>query len=418
MKIFKMKKVASALFITMIPVIILLPVCIDLSNNAEGLLSGLDNQFHFIKADSYTNFRNENLPLIENIQNTDTSFYRIEKTYQRSFNDSLGMNYKGVTHYSSIYNRNFLDFTREIGLSQSWYWNSYFGSTPVTDSLFSIKYILSKTSMPDSYSSFGGSGNIAVYENPYVLPIGFMSDIEPGKILYSDNYFEVQNSLLNNLAKTDKQYFIRQSDLNCDFDRLEYTFTANYNFPVYIYFPETNNPGGALYVNGKYVREFLRKDDNYVTYIGQFAPGTEVTVSFLTAPYSVDFENTYVYYLDTGAFSQTVQALKAGGLYNISYDNGNIKGEVNASKDGVMFTSIPYDKSFSVKIDGRKTDISSIDSAFLIFNVKSGRHTVEINFIPRGLSIGILVSGVCSVILVLYFAYAITLKKRTKKTRF
>ena len=410
----KISKPAITVAITIIPLIILIPVSFDLYNNTDKLLNGLNNQIRYIEASSYSDFRDENLPIIENIQRSDDSLYRIEKTYQRTINDALALNYKGISHYSSIFKRDFLDFTKNIGFSQGWYWNSYFGSTPVTDSLFGVKYILSRIPMPDSYNIVDFSPDttkkisdtVKVYENPYVLPIAFMTNLDyPDINFVGNNYFIIQNTFLNKLSNTTKPCFIPERNIDKTNESLEYTFVAAYDYPVYIYYPEELGLGGRLYVNGEYIKEYLRNDDNYTVCIGQFDIGTEVKFSFSSNEKDVRFKGEYVYYLDTDEFSAVTKQLAEGGLYNISYNNAHITGEVNAAAHGIMFTSIPYDAGFSVKVDGSKVETFSINKALLAFNVPEGHHSVEIDFTPQGFVPGAAVSGICLVIILLYASW-------------
>ena len=47
------------------------------------------------------------------------------------------------------------------------------------------------------------------------------------------------------------------------------------------------------------------------------------------------------------------------------FTNSYIKGTVNVDKSKLMFFSIPYDKGWTVKIDGKKVDTKSINLGFI-----------------------------------------------------
>jgi uncharacterized membrane protein YfhO len=374
----------------------LLFVCFDGYNNAAALITGLDNQFRYRLASEYKAFREENAPLIEYLRQEDDSFHRIEKTYSYNLNDSLGMGYKGVTHYSSNFNAKLMEFNRSLGLAQNWIWNGYAGSTPLTDSLYDIKYILSKSAMPNDYNRVVFSGEAVVYGNPYDLPIAFFSG---GPINHIDlngyDYFRNQNNLINALCGYDAGCFVPVKYLDVTIPEsgmTEFSFTAENDYPIYLSFPAWNNSGGALYINGRYASNYFTGDDNHIHYAGQFDPGAEIIIGFDTDVTELGLLGAYIYYLDMDKLDQATDRLKKGGLYNITYRRSHIEAQVDAPTDGVMFTSIPYDKGFMLKVDGKKAVYGSLNDTFLIFNIDKGSHTVEISFIPQGFIVGLCLS--------------------------
>ena len=78
---------------------------------------------------------------------------------------------------------------------------------------------------------------------------------------------------------------------------------------------------------------------------------------------------------------------------------------------GLLFTSIPFDTGWKAYIDGKETDISSFKDALISIKVPEGTHTVEFKFFPKGLSIGLIISLICFLILSGLIIYN-TLRKR------
>jgi len=130
--------------------------------------------FSYKTRDSYLNFYNEYSYNIEKLKANDDSFYRIEKNTSFSTNDELMLNYSGISHFSSTYeginNRLLGDY---LGIFNRFYVTNYLGSTPLTDSLFSIKYILLNNEN-NLYDLKEKTVSTYIYENPYYLPLGFM----------------------------------------------------------------------------------------------------------------------------------------------------------------------------------------------------------------------------------------------------
>lgn len=57
-----------------------------------------------------------------------------------------------------------------------------------------------------------------------------------------------------------------------------------------------------------------------------------------------------------------------------------IKGRLNAAKDEICQLSIPYDAGFTVLVDGKETEYSKVDTAFVGFPVTAGEHEITITF--------------------------------------
>ena len=123
------------------------------------------------KENLYSDFINETGSVIDFIKSKDKSFYRIEKDYYYSSNDELLLNYSGISHFSSVYEGNTNKFLGNLGIFNRFYVTNYNGSTPVTNSLFNIKYVLSHDSI--NYYDKVLEGSINVYNNKYNLPLIF-----------------------------------------------------------------------------------------------------------------------------------------------------------------------------------------------------------------------------------------------------
>ncbi len=390
--------------------LLLVAVGIDLAGNTKGFFQGIDGEFGYKDVSEYASFREQNAPLFESVKESDDSLYRMEKNYRRSYNDAFTLNYKGASHYSTAFNSNHLNYTKQMGFSQDWFWSSYVGSTVLTDALFNFKYIASKGRMPKDYPQVAASGDAVMYQNPYVLPIGFMADENAADdvSLEGNNHFEKQNRLLNHLmgqGQNPVAYFEEVEGVRRNEAVMEYRFVASQDYPVYLSFPASNNSGGSAYVNGERLAPYFTPEGNHVLFVGEFDVGTEVVVSFDANRDSLGLMGEYIYYLNTDELENAVRTLEQGGLTNLTYRNSHIKAQVEAAEDGVMFTSIPYDEGFTVRVDGKKTKHFSLNDMFMVFPVSEGRHDVEITFLPKGFGLGLAVSLVSLALLVLYAVF-------------
>ena len=69
-----------------------------------------------------------------------------------------------------------------------------------------------------------------------------------------------------------------------------------------------------------------------------------------------------------------------------------MKGTITADSEGLVFTSIPYDKGWTVLVNGEEVEIKTLEDAFIMVPVSEGTHTIEFKFTPGGFYLGITIS--------------------------
>ena len=97
---------------------------------------------------------------------------------------------------------------------------------------------------------------------------------------------------------------------------------------------------------------------------------------------------------DKGAYKNVYNRLNLNKLKVTDFDDGYIYGSVNIPEGDTLFTSIPYDEGWIVKVDGRNADYYRILDAFIGIDMEAGQHTIEMVYIPKGLYLGMLISFV------------------------
>ena len=76
-----------------------------------------------------------------------------------------------------------------------------------------------------------------------------------------------------------------------------------------------------------------------------------------------------------------------------------------------MFTSIPYDEGWSVKVDGEKIQPEKIADAFIGISLQKGEHKIEMSYCPKGFLIGMVLTGISG----LLFIGVFLVEKRLRK---
>jgi len=100
----------------------------------------------------------------------------------------------------------------------------------------------------------------------------------------------------------------------------------------------------------------------------------------------------YCYSIDSAALDAATQTLSSQPLTVTSFDSTHIAGTVNFAEDGNLFTSIPYDAGWAVKIDGAAVTTQAAYGALLSVPVTKGFHEITFSYQPPGFIPGLLIS--------------------------
>ena len=123
---------------------------------------------------------------------------------------------------------------------------------------------------------------------------------------------------------------------------------------------------------------------------GNISAGSTVTVK--SSDSEVQDIQIYAYSFDEDKFTELIDSLNKNALELETFEDTYLKGTITADSDGHVFTSIPYDKGWTVLVDGEEVEIETLEDAFIMVPVSEGTHTIEFKFTPGGLYLGITIS--------------------------
>ncbi len=375
----------------------------ELPQNAVKIIEGLDGEFVYGSIDEYDNFLNKTKGLVDNAKSIDNGFYRMEKDYEYSKNDAMLLGYNGMTHYSSTFNVNVNNFTRNMGIAQTHIWNSGYGSTLLTDSLFNVKYKILEKSAPSAFKLKLNGNGAALYENTKVLPVAYAADEQlfDKTPQWGYDYFRNQEMLLSDLLGEYIQCFnmfsVKKENCSGGFNL---KFTAQSENPVYL---NMRGSGWAnVYVNGNFVGNYFSSETLCNLYLGQFLPGDEIIVYVET---DVSSFGEVICELDVKNVDYAVSKLHEGAMDITEHKGGSIKGTVNVRQNQVLFTSIPYSDGFRVKVDGNYVSKGKYADTFLVIPVEEGRHEIEISYLSEGFLEGIILMLSAVIAAMIYYRF-------------
>ena len=330
------------------------------------------------------------------VSGNDDSFYRMDKiTGARSKNDGAWHNYHTISTFSSTCSAGMSQLYKYLGMVSSTNAYGYDGSTIVTNSLFSIKYLISnKLLSTDSLRTYyNGYDGEFIYKNEYTLPAGYVSDGNLSEKWKPDtiyNGIENQNSLIEALTgvkDTFTECFVYPS-------QIDVTFSPSSSGHMYLVIQKEGVDNIGVTINGNTTGYSGLKSGNRTVDIGYVNAGDSINVNAETSM------NLHVYILNENKFKQAYNILNNNSFQVEKWNSTGFTGSVTCDNDGTFLFSIPYDKGWSVYIDGKKCSTYSIADALLAVDITKGTHSVKLKFMPVNLIKGCIITFICIIILI------------------
>ncbi len=378
---------------------------------------------------------------IDRIRPGDDEFYRISKSFTRSKNDPLSLDYPGLTHFSSNLELNTREFMDDLG-NNSVDMTTFYMGTPLTDALFSVKYYITNAdyrvkSNEESERTYffgedverpdlvkdenlvGSTERFFIYEIRNILPVAFGTrDSILSVPLVKTEPVDNQEMIARSLEPAEGTYFTevplgitdvadvipqgegtkkyRTSSENKE-GRLTYKFTPDTDDPYYMVLPRNLSDHKnelSIFLNGRSIK--LRRKftvDQLVT-VADNVKGQEQSIEIrFTRKEPVDMEGFKVVKLDMNKVNNLINKRKAQGLKVTKWGSNYINGTVNITDDStMMLTSIPYESGWQVKVDGQKVEPQEVWGALMAFPVTSGEHDIRMTYISPGFIQGLVLS--------------------------
>jgi len=344
------------------------------------------------------------------------TFYRAELVDSKLLDEVTWYNMPSVGTFNSTVNGELVTTMGRLGFYTGANEFLYMGSTPFTNSIFNVRYIMEREG---DYNNFDFNyvteeAGIKIYENPYPLSLGFavsedVKNWDRKAALTASN----QTNLIKCMTAQESCFEVAYSKLIVDSDSCE----VSVNGSIISYTPYSS--GDASFITSFYVQTpgdyYVNCRSNGVTNIKFFVDGKELTKDryqsqlfhlgdleigqYVSVEYIYDHvtpvkgtATLYLYTYDEAKYQIIYEALNNHMLQVEKFDDGYVYGKIDMPSGKTMFTSIPYDEGWTIKVDGKEVDYYAIGEAFIGVDMAPGEHTVEMLYVPKGLQEGILIS--------------------------
>ncbi|HBL83839.1 MAG: hypothetical protein A2Y17_08135 [Clostridiales bacterium GWF2_38_85] len=413
--LFRRKTVREYLKITTAASITLLIILSTAVNTVATFKYNESVYYSFSVKQDYVNFIEQNKAAVSELETAESGFYRVEKTYNRSLNDAYTLGTNGISHYSSMYENELINTLNLLGFSASAYWAQYSGSTPVTDMLFGINYVLSSDEYNDSgrrfyqqslYAKLKTVSGIDIYKNNNALPLAYMVGDSFGAVaVETSDPLVLQNLYVNTMLGYECNVFDSETDFSLEAVDMEYsaesaryigTGALKYELDIqhdgglYMFLESYSPVPIKIYVNGIFVSDYFTQDICGTAYLGEFGKGENVIVELSAINGAIDYTFESFQTLNYVNLQKAYDALYKT-TNNITASGNKITANANAS--GTLFLSLPYSAGWEAVVDGKKADIFNGGNGFLCVRLEGeGTHSISLTYIPIGMGYGIAIS--------------------------
>lgn len=431
--------------------IALLLVATDMGVNVVASL----NNISYVSQDEFGKYTAALDKTVNQIKDSDSSFYRIGKTFTRTKDDPMQAAYNGADHFSSTFESIIPNFFGSIGQPDGDGVVTYSNGTLITDSLLDMRYFMGKnvpsaqadntnynsyipvtSTKPDltHYQKKTGLSNseVTTYKNPYALGLGFaasdkITDLKVSKttgdpiarqeliyqtlanrsktdLISAENFDQVvfQNvkqvttltgAVVNkkNLAKTGSIYF---------------KFTPKTNDSYYITLGSNlTNTNASYYINGKELQQYPTYRHTIAVNVATNSKGKTITFGIQMKKTSLWLQNFTLYKLNNQQFKQSAKKLQQSPWQLTKHSSRKLTGTINIKQQHqVLMTTIPYSAGWHATVDGQAVKTKKVINTFVAVPLSKGKHTVTLTYRPPYLVTGLSLTGVAAIGTIAWFA--------------
>jgi len=342
---------------------------------------------------------------------------------------------KGMSIFSSTANEEFIQFMKSLGFHNNGINGTRnFGLTPVTSTLFGIRYLIDvegSSYMPEAFTLLEDTGNLTVRENPNALSLGYMvsRDVLEFTPPTQAKPFENTNLLLK--AMGEEPVYAQRDIIVGTLQNVNenggnaangYTFSAKNEkekesiqlIPtgftdgehVYLYVQSSK----TVSVKTKYVStvseegsEEEKEPDSHafqeksqdartgqIIDLGKWSEDMEVELIWSSGGSGQISISCFT--IEEAAYQAVVASLSASELSVISYDSSHVEGMIDVKEEGVLLLTMTKDNGWTLYVDGKEESLEVVADALLGVSLTEGVHNIRLEYMPDGFKEGLLIS--------------------------
>lgn len=390
----------------------------------------------------------EIIEYMNNLEADTTELWRAEMTNTQTLNDGALNYYNGISMFNSMANEDMTRFAENFGMMG---WKSgnrytYAEGSPVTNLFMNLKYLIARDGIVQNTYDLAETrsmGTVKLFENTHYLPMGFMTN--RNLIMWQENDnedqfnpFEKQNEFFRLATGIKDDVYTRlevvsQGHTDAAQFSVSKTDYGSYSFSCI----DTNitphvkwnyeAPEDGLYLMYADIRDgddvqVMRNDEaqsrkygmarSYIASIGYFSKGDKISVYADLKQGSGGTAKVYVNLFNKDVFERGYAKLSESVMQTTSLTDSSMSGTISVKDAGLFYTSIPYEKGWTAKVDGKEVEVTPVGGSLVAFTLTPGEHEITLTYYPNGFWLGFAATMVCILIFAGMCVLTYVLKKK------
>lgn len=351
----------------------------------------------------------------------DDDYFRIDSNIgsNKNSNKIYNRNFFNASIYSSTYNHKYSDFYN-FKMGNNIPNRNSFVQSGTNNSLFhsfmGVKYLIAENYDSIDYDLVKKNKKYGLYKNDKVRPLVYVDNNLSGEKQYQSLSFPyslefmLKNSVVGNSKPVPYKSSIKK--INDDFEASylidfarEKKYTYKLSEPIkdkylIVEFDVLANQScqdgefnGDVFITINGVKNKLTckdwyyfNDNKHFEYVLSSKEGIdELNILFSRGKYRISDINLY-------SMEKVTKDITKVDKLKIDKGDSEITGKVKLPKNNYIITSLPYDRGFSVFVDGKKVKSEIVNEAFLGFKVNKGSHDFKIKYEALYFNISVCIS--------------------------
>lgn len=358
----------------------------------------------------------------------DTLFYRAETTHSQTLNDGALNGYNGISAFTSSANVRVTEFMKALGYGAKNTYNRYLfeESSPVANLFLDLKYMIDRDGKDKTSTFFqdvNHFGDTTLLENQAYLPLGFLTESGFADFSFdsSGNAFLFQNELFSsatglpsdvwhlvsgenttitgdgvNVTGSNDSGYCQYSDATSG-SAITYSFQADRDgfACIHLNLPKRN----TFYVSVNDVELYQESISlPQMLAVQDVKTGDKIDVRIVCKDGEESTMTVSAAILNHDRFWEGYDILSRCTWNLEEFKSTYVSGTISCSRDGLLYTSIPQNGSWSATVDGVPAEIRLVGDCMCAVALTEGTHTVTFQYHNSALSLGWKISLACALV--------------------
>ncbi len=215
---------------------------------------------------------------------------------------------------------------------------------------------------------------------------------------YADVSYD--NGIIN-ICNVPQEYYNQLIGIQCEFDIDQ---DGNYYFQIV-----NNLIEGVMWLVNDVESPFQSGSSRFLS-MGDLKKGDKVKILFFISGSTADGKSIPLLLskYDKTVEENVINTLSQNSLDLTEYDSDSLHGTFALDDNSMLFLSIPYDEGWKIHIDGSEAAYFPAVGNYIGIDAGEGNHTIYMKYVPKGFTIGCLVSAVswiCFICVLLYIKF-------------